>query len=191
MEPRGGRAGGMGRGGDGDGEGLFMSGNTEDPKIGVGFCRSWGMGRQEGTEGAHGARWEQSSSFWDEPWEQLPRDESSLFGVSRQAQGGFGTPKLLPSRVSPRTSPGPSGVADPVPFPKIPVSHHGASGPFVFQVKSQSWIFYLFFLEALLTSRRFTEADSQGVKKSQINHIWGCPVESRALQRRRGNGKFL
>lgn len=68
MEPRGGRAGGMGRGGDGNGEGLFMSGNAEDPEIGVGFCRSWGMGRQEGTEGAHGTRMERDGAGMERGW---------------------------------------------------------------------------------------------------------------------------
>lgn len=49
--------------------------------------------RQEGTQSVHGARQEQNSSSWGEPWEQQVGtwDKSSSFGVSRKAQGGFET----------------------------------------------------------------------------------------------------
>lgn len=42
MEPRRGRVGDTGRGGNEDGEGLFMSRNAEGSEIGLGFSREAG-----------------------------------------------------------------------------------------------------------------------------------------------------
>lgn len=76
MEPRGGRVGEMGRGGNE----LFISRNAEGSGIGLGFSREVGGDSL-------------SSRFRDEPWEQQVStwDKSSVFGVPTKAQGGFGT----------------------------------------------------------------------------------------------------